>query len=99
MKRSAPGMDSIPQWFFANCSYEIAHVVAHIFGVSFSKGVVPDQWRTAIVSPVPKVAKPKAFADYRPISVTPLLSRIAERIVVQNWLLPALPAEFISDQF
>jgi hypothetical protein len=101
MKRSAPGVDAdaIPQWFYMHCSYEIAHVVAHILTVSFTQGVVPDQWRTAIVSPVRKVSKPSTMADYRPISVTPLLSRLAERLVVSNWLLPSLPPELIDDQF
>ena len=42
MKRSAPGVDAIPQWFYMHCSYEIAHVVAHILTVSFTQGVVPD---------------------------------------------------------
>jgi hypothetical protein len=99
MKRSAPGVDAIPQWFYVNYSYEIAHVVAHILTVSFTHGVVPDQWRTAAVSPVSKVSKPNAMADYRPISVTPLLSRLAERLVVSDWLLPSLPPELIDDQF
>ena len=99
MKRSAPGVDAIPQWFYVQCSYEIAHVVTHILTLSFTQGVVPDQWRTAIVSPVPKVTKPITITDYRPISVTPLLSRLAERLVVSNWLLPSLPPELIDDQF
>lgn len=99
MKRSSPGFDFIPQWFYMHCSYEIAHVVSHILTLSFTQGVVPEQWRTAIVSPVPKVSKPNAIADYRPISVTPLLSRLAERLVVSNWLLPSVPPELIDDQF
>ena len=39
------------------------------------------------------------MADYRPISVTPLLSRLAERLVVSNWLLPSLHPELVDDQF
>ena len=45
MKLSAPGVDAIPQWFYVQCSYEIAHVVTHILTLSFTQGVVPDQWR------------------------------------------------------
>ena len=45
-------------------------------------GTVQKQWLNAIVTPVPKVAKPDSIADYRPISVTPLLSRLAEKLVV-----------------
>jgi len=37
--------------------------------------------------------------EYRPISVTPILSRLAERIVVRKWLLPSIPLDIIQDQF
>jgi len=63
--------------FYHNCSYEIVHVVAHILNLSFSAGNVPLQWRQAVVTPVPKVAKPSTLSEYRPISVTPLLFRVA----------------------
>ena len=58
-------------------SYEIADAVAHILNASFSCGVVPCQWRQAVVTPIPKVPKPQSLSDYRPIFVTPLLSRVA----------------------
>ena len=63
-------------------SYEIAEVVGYILNLSFDNGVVPRQWRQAVVTLVPKVAKPQVISEYRPISVTPLLSRLAERLVV-----------------
>ena len=40
-----------------------------------------------------------AISDFRPISVTPLLSRVAERILVRKWLLPAIPTHMLADQF
>jgi len=96
IKKTSPGIDNIPAWVFRACSFELANIVTHIFNCSFSTGVIPSSWRTAIVTPVPKVSKPAAFADYRPISVTPLLSRLAERIVVTDWLRPALsPSLFV----
>ena len=49
--------------------------------------------------PVPKVSKPSTFPDFRPISVTPVLSRLAEKIVVRKWLRPAIPPAVISDQY
>ena len=100
MNCSSPGMDGISSWFFfRNCSYEIADVVTHILNLSFSHGVVPQQWRCAVVTPVPKVPKPRAISDFRPISVTPLLSRVAERILVTKWLVPAIPTDTLADQF
>ena len=54
-------------------------------------GTDPLQWQCAIVTPVPKVSRPTSLADYRSISITPLLSRLLEKLVVQNWLLTAIP--------
>jgi len=61
-------------------------------------GTVPKQWLNAIVTPVPKVANPDSIADYRPISVTPLLSTLAEKLVVRRWLYPTISSGMLDDQ-
>jgi len=58
---------------------------------SFSTGKVPSYWLNALVTPVPKVSASIGFSDFRPISVTPHLSRIAEKVIVRRWLQPAIP--------
>jgi len=35
----------------------------------------------------------------RPISVTQILSRLTEKLVVRNWLFPAIDSTVIADQF
>ena len=42
------------------------------------------------IRPIPKVPTPRHPAEFRPISVTPVLTRILERAVVQRYLYPAL---------
>ena len=49
-------------------------VIADIFNCSFSTGMVPLSWLTAIVTPVPKLSHPASLSNFRPISVTPILS-------------------------
>jgi hypothetical protein len=78
------------------CSYELASIVAFIINFSFRSGKVPFTWLIAIVTPVPKVPNPHSLNDFRPISVTPLLSRLTEKLLVRNWLRPALDATWIS---
>ena len=56
-------------------------------------------WRTAIITPIPKVSQPTNCGDYRPISVTPIMSRIVEKIVVRTWLRPSIPAELLTNQY
>ena len=52
---------------------------------------------------IPKVDVPKQLADFRPISIIPVLTRIMERTVVTQFLYPAYlePSIFsdLSDQF
>ena len=78
MKQTSSGYNDLPCWVFKQCSYELATVVAAICN-KFQTGTVPVDWSTAVVTPVPKIPCPSSLADYRPISVTPILSRVAEK--------------------
>ena len=77
------------------CSVELADVVAKLLNISLAKG----NWKMAVVTPVPKVITPASLGDFQLISVTHILSRIAEKIVVKKWLYPAIPSSAIKDQF
>jgi hypothetical protein len=98
-KKTSPGPDDIPYWFFCKCSYELTEIVTYLFNMSLTLGVVPRNWHIANVTPIPKLPKPCTIADFRPISVTPILSRVLERLVVRDYLLPAMPHEMLNDQF
>jgi len=90
LKNTAPGLDNLPSWLFRACSYELAGVIADLLNLSFSSGRVPVSWLSAIVTPVPKVPQPQQLSDFRPISVTPIISRVAEKLIVTRWLCPAI---------
>jgi hypothetical protein len=62
-------------------------------------GTLPRQWLTAIITPVPKLSTPSTISDFRPILVTPIMSRITETIFVSQWLRPAIDSAMIADQF
>ena len=48
-------------------------------------GVIPDGWKHAIVTPIPKQGKSrKEVGNYRPISLTSHIGKIYERIVKQR---------------
>jgi hypothetical protein len=76
--KTAAGKDNIPFWVFNKCSFELAEIVAHIFNCSLSSGCVPVQWLSPVITPVPTNHNPVSVIDFRPISVTPILSRIVE---------------------
>ena len=71
--------------------------------LSLSSAVVPQQWKKASILPIPKIPSPQCPSDFRPISITSILSRILERIVVADYIYPALqsspPDLNFSDQY
>jgi len=99
VKRTSTGWDGLPSWLFKKCSVELAPVVTHLKNYSINEGQIPDIWRTARVTPVPELTQPAACNDYRPISVTPILSRITERIIVNRWLRPSIRPELLLSQY
>ena len=52
--------------------------------MSIDLDVVPSAWRTAAITPVPKCMPINGLGDLRPIFVTPILSRMLERLVVRD---------------
>jgi len=60
---------------------------------------VPRIWRTAHITPVPKCSPVSSPSDLRPISVTSILSRTVERLIVRNYLTPLLRTELFNDQY
>ena len=68
-----------------------------------STGVIPHQCKSASIGPVPKISSPVSLLDYRPISITPALSRVMEHIVVSKFIYPVLlmpsPSLVFSDQY
>jgi len=100
IRNTSSGYDlPVPCWVLKQCSYELSSIVATIFNKSFQTGTVPVDWLTAVVTPFPKIPRPTGLTDYRPISVTPILSRVAEKIVVRQWLRPTITADMLADQF
>ena len=86
LRPTATGLDDIPAWFLKIGAPFFAAPLADMFKLSLSSSVVPKQWKAASILPIPKITSPHIPADYRPISITPVLSRILERIVVMDYI-------------
>ena len=91
LKKTATGIDKLPAWFLRLGAPVFAKRVTSLFNSSLREGVVPGQWRRAYIHPIAKTSAPVAPVDYRPISITPVLSRILEKLVVRNFIYPTLP--------
>ena len=62
-----------------------ADVLAPRLGVVFRQFIrlssLPACWRPAYLTPIPKGPPSSSFANYRPISITSILSKVFERMV------------------
>jgi len=80
-----------------------AEPLAALFNMSLSVSFIPTQWRRAVIVPLQKVPNPTISSDYRPISITSVLSRMLERLVVRQFIYPSIlnppPGLIFTDQF
>ena len=58
----------------------------HIINTSIDQEIFPKQWKISRVCPIPKTDNPTSIKDYRPISVLSVLSKVYERVILnQLW--------------
>ena len=82
---SACGVDGLPVWFFKTFSEQLAVPLQMIFAESFNSGLLPQEWKISLITPVYKGPKhdSKNPASYRPVSLTCIACRIMEKLLKQ----------------
>ena len=76
----------------------IAEPVSLIFTSFMSVGKIPSEWSHAIVTPVYKRGSASSVSNYRPISLTCVVSKIMERVMVYDILIYLRHHNLISKQ-
>jgi len=64
---TAEGLDMIPAWLLRLLAPVYASPLAHIINNSITEAHVPDQWKVALINPIPKTNNPTSAGDYRPL--------------------------------
>ena len=77
----AAGPDGIPARLLKEVAVEIAPAVTLLFQSSLDQGKVPSSWKRGLIVPIFKKGSRSAAANYRPISLTSILSKLCEHIV------------------
>jgi len=58
VKSTAMGLDGLPEWFIRIAAAAFARPITHLFNLSLNFSVVPSQWKSSRISPIPKTAQP-----------------------------------------
>ena len=95
VSKTAAGSDGIPYWLYSECAFELSHILSKLINFSINEGAVPQAWKQAVITPVPKTTSVSSVKDLRP--VTPVIYRIVERLVVRDYLVPYVPREKLID--
>ncbi|GFS07811.1 RNA-directed DNA polymerase from mobile element jockey [Elysia marginata] len=78
----SPGPDNITNEMLAHLGFQAKRKILGLFNTSWKTGLVPSNWRKAILMPILKVGKPKNKGNsYRPISLTSCMCKLMERII------------------
>ena len=81
-KASGPG--EISPRLLKELHHEIAPILTKIYKSSLSTGIVPNDWKAALVAPVYKKGPKYKPSNYRPISLTCIASKLIEHILVSS---------------
>ncbi|EYC26747.1 hypothetical protein Y032_0010g946 [Ancylostoma ceylanicum] len=78
--------DFIPFPFIKKVTPFIGFPLEYIFNLSYMRGIVPDRWRHALVTPIPKKPPMNDPKNYRPVSITSIFARLFEKIMKKRIL-------------
>ena len=65
----ATGIDKISPRVLKHCASSLTRPLCHLFNLSLSTGVIPQEWKVHLVVPVHKSSDRSSVKNYRPISL------------------------------
>ena len=81
-----PGWDDVTAKVLKRTGYLYIEQLVHLFNLSLSQGIFPDQLKIAEVVPILKSGNCRSINNYRPVSGLPLFSKVLEKIVYSRLL-------------
>ena len=93
----ATGPDSIPARLLKELADCLGPVLAILYQASINTGMVPDIWKSAIVTPIFKKGDRNKPSNYRPISLTVICCKLLEHIIHSSVMRHFLAHDVLSD--
>ena len=82
----ATGPDLIPPTVLKELSHAISPILEIIFNMSLQTGQVPNDWKEANIAPIFKKGDKHSPSNYRPVSLTCIIAKCMEHILVSNMM-------------
>ena len=90
------GIDKIPVRVIKDSLPVTLPVITSLINVSFTRGIFPRSWKLAVVSPILKDGNHEEPNNNRPISLLPILSKVCERVALNQIMLYLMSNERLS---
>lgn len=96
----APGPDCIPNWILKDYAEILSNPISTVLNASYLEQKLPSAWKQANITPIPKSNPINDINKHlRPISLTSVLSKLAEDFVIEKYVASAIldiidPAQF-----
>ena len=95
--KSAPGLDGISAILLKKLINVVSFPLSILFNISLSSGTVPNAWKRAIVIPVYKKGETKNPINYRPISLTSIVSKLMESVIKDSLMRHCTAGNLLSE--
>lgn len=95
---TSPGSDKLSAITLKRCASAFSSPLFILFEASFNEGKLPQAWLDASVTPIFKKGDKFKAENYRPISIVPIVAKIAERIILDKMLPFLLDNNIIPSQ-
>jgi len=92
------GFDNISNRMLKNVAYNIADILAYLFNLSVSSGIMPNELKTAIVIPLYKKGDRHSIENYRPISLLPVIAKVFEKLIKTRMVSFLAKTNFFSSK-
>jgi hypothetical protein len=98
LKSSSPGLDKISSQILKNCQTTLAYPLSLIMQKSFETSRLPQDWKIAVVAPIYKKGDKFDSNNYRPISLTSLVVKVMESVIVDQINCFSVEQNILSDK-